>query len=246
MKSNDLRFRDVSLTGTPDTRSQGQGSDRKIVYDAYQDSVRLLWHSLSAEAQNGFQSLCLQLPDNRMATKLGDRVKVSAFFLFSSMNHAARNSGAASTITVPPATLEYAQPLPDTLRLVSARTGSGQWSLRLIGGVYAHSVAVYMAPAVMSGTNTYKRGSLAKAGPLPGGIPIGGADITQMFLSLYPVAPQNGQKVAVQIMGVTPSGFHTAKMFLESITGPDLTEAAGTGDDTQGTETPADGTLHVV
>ena len=247
MKSNNLRLRDVSVTGTPTTSSAGQGSDRKIVYDAYQNSVSLLWHSLTPEARNGFQNLCLQLPGNRKATKKGDRLKVTAFLLFSSLNHAARNSGAASTITVPPAAPEYAQPLPDTLRLVSARTASGQWSLRLVGGTYSQSVAVYLAPPVMSGTNVYRRESLAKAGPLPNGIPAGGADLTALFLSLYPVAPLNGQKVAVQIMGVTPSGFHSAKVFLESITGPALQEAAGTGDETRTPgDAPEGGTLHVV
>ncbi len=98
---------------------------------------------------------------------------------------------------------------------------------------YAHPIGLKAAIPLLAGVNVYKSTSFKKIGALPS--LSGPIDITDLYLARYRV-PGTGYKIAIEVMGVAPGGYHTQGVQVIGVVSPIAAEALLSDPDTQSAE----------
>ena len=211
-------------TRTHTARRKGGGSEALQAVRSQQAEWARVWHSLPASAKNGFQRLAAQTTPPRANGK----PRLSAFFFFSQMNTAIVNAG-GEPILVPPSVPQPAQTLPKQVTLGCSVSGSAL-TIAIGCSAYAHKVVIYGAAPTMADT-TLRDSDFVKIGfvtalPAPG--------IGIMYQNAFGL-PQEGEKIALKLMGVSASGYTTEK---QAVSGFVEATLAAEGENTDSTDAP--------
>lgn len=194
-----------------------------LAHQTQQAEWARVWHGLSVDARTGFQTLA----NGTMPRRKNGKPRMSAFFLFATINTALTNAG-KQPITVPPSTLVVPPSLPLPLTLVSVAT-PGHFSLTLSASMgYPDAVTIYAAPPCLAGTNIYRDSAFKVIGSLQG-LVTDGEDIASMYARAFR-APMSGEKVAIKVVGVSSTGNATTKFFAASVTGSAALSSIGVDD----------------
>lgn len=163
--------------------------------------------------------------------------KRNAYSTFIDLSAANIATGQALLTTAPP--YAPAPPLPNIQ--VHATSIGGVLTVTLVANAaYPYPVAIKAARPMYAANDVYKSTAFKKIGSVPSlGLM---TNITAQYQSRYRV-PGTGYKIALELMGVAPGGYHTASLLLTGIVG--ATAAEGMPHDTDDTPQGAPVTLKV-
>jgi hypothetical protein len=113
-------------------------------------------------------------------------------------------------------------PLLPAMQLIATSVG-GKLTLTLTANSgYAYPIAIKAAKPVLAASNVYKSTAFKKIGSIPD---FGGTvNIIDLYQSRFRV-PGTGYKIALELTGVAPGGYHTAGVYVFGVVGN--TAAAG-------------------
>ena len=207
-----------SKTSTVDTTKTTTSTASKTVAANKGPRVRAVQPVLSMAAaqwavMNGQQRNSYAELTKLVTTDLEPTVptKKSAYTTFVAMSAANIATGQALQPSAPP----YAPALPLPNIQVSAAYAEGRLTLTLFPDApYPHAVAIKAARPILAANNIYKSTAFKKIGSVSG-LSLS-TDITALYLSRFHV-PGAGYKIALELMGVTPTGYHTSGLFVFGI-----------------------------
>lgn len=123
-----------------------------------------------------------------------------------------------------PTALPYAPAPPLPAMQVSASFVGGKLTLILTASAgYDYPIAVKAAKPILAANNIYKSTAFKKIGSISD---FGGtANITDLYQSRFRV-PGSGYKIALELTGVAPGGYHTSGLLVFGIVGNHAAEGA--------------------
>lgn len=101
---------------------------------------------------------------------------------------------------------------------------------------YPYPIAIKAARPVLAASNIYKSTAFKKIGSLPS--QIGFIDITALYQTRFRV-PGPGYKIALELMGVAPGGYHTAGLFVFGIINDPTAQAMVSDPNSMDNDAPA-------
>lgn len=189
-----------------------------------------LWKSLDDQSKASWLSTAEQLHSHSSsAGTIGAQPKVSAYLTFISANTVLYAAGSPLLQTAP-ATPVVPPPIPPAM-LTATLSPSGSLTLTLLTVDYPFNVLVYGAAPVPAGQNIYKKKGAFKLIGALSDISLT-ANLSDFYNAKFRGA-SGGSKIAIKLVGVSPSGTRSAEMFVSCVTAA-AASAADTGTDTQG------------
>lgn len=227
--SAQLSLSTVDTTKTTKSTSSKTAAARKGPRVLAQPSVVQLaaaqWATMTGDEKNTYAAATGQMADALEPTLPARQSAYATFVALSAANIAA---GQPLQTTASPYT--SAPPLP-AMQLIATSVG-GKFTLTLISNSgYAYPIAVKAAKPVLAASNVYKSTAFKKIGSIPD---FGGTvNITDLYQSRYRV-PGTGYKIALELTGVAPGGYHTAGVYVFGVVG----NTAAAGAEFDGEEAP--------
>lgn len=173
------------------------------------------WNTMTGDQRNSYAALTGLMADNLEPSVPSKKNAYSTFVALSAANIA---TGQPLQTTAPP----YAPaPMLPPMQAVASFV-NGRLALRLTSSSpYPHPIAIKAAKPILAANNVYKSAAFKKIGSIAG--LSNSVDITALYQSRFRV-PGSGYKIALELTGVAPGGYHTASVFAFGIVGNSAAE----------------------
>lgn len=166
------------------------------------------WAVMSGDERNSYAAASGQMTD---AMEPNAPTRKSAYSTFVALS--AANIAVSQPILTTALPYSPAQPLPAVQ--VKASYVNKQLTVLLVPSApYPYPVALKMARPLLASDSVSKSAAFKKIGSVPN--LNGTVDITNLVKSRYRVL-STGYKVALELMGVAPGGFHTSDLFASGV-----------------------------
>ncbi len=227
--SAQLSLSTVDTTKTTQSTSSKTAAARKGPRVLAQPSVVQLaaaqWATMTGDEKNSYAAATGQMADALEPTLPARQSAYATFVALSAANIAA---GQPLQTTASPYT--PAPPLP--AMQVSVSVVNGVLTVILLpNSLYPHPVAIKAAKPILAAGNIYKSTAFKKIGSVSSLNLIN--DITALYQSRYRV-PGSGYKIALELTGVAPGGYHTKGVYVFGVVG----NTAAAGAEFDGEEAP--------
>lgn len=189
-----------TTTSTASKAAPKQRAVRILAEPSVIHQASALWATMNGDQKNSYADAAAD-----MASSLAPKIKPPANPYRTFVALSAANIAAGQPLQAVASQYSPAPPLP-ALQLVAAYANHRLTLTLVPTAPYAHPIALKAAIPLLAGVNVYQSTTFKKIGSLPS--LSGPVDITDLYLARYRV-PGTGYKIAIEVMGVAPGGYHT-------------------------------------